>query len=174
MKFHRRHFLRFALGTAAASPLARAAFAYTYPARPVHIVVGFAPGSASDIAARLIAQALSERLGQQFVVDNKPGAGSNIATEFVVRSAPDGYTLFYASPPNAINATLYQKLNFDPTGFEPVAILSSIPNTLTVRPDFSARPRSGRAVPRARARGASRARPGRAPGRCDRAPEPDP
>ncbi|MGA9896059.1 MAG: tripartite tricarboxylate transporter substrate-binding protein [Xanthobacteraceae bacterium] len=111
MKFHRRHFLRFALGTAAVFPVVRAAFADTYPARPVHIVVGFAPGSASDIAARLIAQALSERLGQQFVVDNKPGAGSNIATEFVVRSAPDGYTLFYASPPNAINATLYDNLN---------------------------------------------------------------
>ncbi|MGB6935639.1 MAG: tripartite tricarboxylate transporter substrate-binding protein [Xanthobacteraceae bacterium] len=111
MKFHRRHFLRFALGTAAVFPLVRAAFADTYPARPVHIVVGFAPGSASDIAARLIAQALSERLGQQFVVDNKPGARSNIATEFVVRSATDGYTLFYASPPNAINATLYDNLN---------------------------------------------------------------
>ncbi|MGB6796633.1 MAG: tripartite tricarboxylate transporter substrate binding protein [Xanthobacteraceae bacterium] len=113
MKFHRRHFLRFALGTAAVFPVVRAAFADTYPARPVHIVVGFAPGSASDIAARLIAQALSERLGQQFVVDNKPGAGSNIATEFVVRSAPDGYTLFYASPPNAINATLYDNLNYN-------------------------------------------------------------
>ncbi|MGB6448482.1 MAG: tripartite tricarboxylate transporter substrate binding protein [Xanthobacteraceae bacterium] len=113
MKFHRRHFLRFALGTAAVFPLVRAAFADTYPARPIHIVVGFAPGSASDIAARLIAQALSERLGQQFVVDNKPGAGSNIATEFVVRSAPDGYTLFYASPPNAINATLYDNLNYN-------------------------------------------------------------
>ena len=113
MKFHRRHFLRLALGTAAVSPLARVAFADTYPNRPVHIVVGFAPGSASDIASRLIAQALSERLGQAFVVDNKPGAGSNIATEFAVRSAPDGYTLFYASPPNAINATLYDNLNYN-------------------------------------------------------------
>ena len=140
MKFHRRHFLRFALGTAAASPLARAAFAYTYPARPVHIVVGFAPGSASDIAARLIAQALSERLGQQFVVDNKPGAGSNIATEFVVRSAPDGYTLFYASPPNAINATLYDNLNYNfLRDMAPVAGVIRVPQVMVVNPQVPAK-----------------------------------
>ena len=140
MKFHRRHFLRFALGTAAASPLARAAFAYTYPARPVHIVVGFAPGSGSDIAARLIAQALSERLGQQFVVDNKPGAGSNIATEFVVRSAPDGYTLFYASPPNAINATLYDNLNYNfLRDMAPVASIIKTPVVMEVNLDVPAK-----------------------------------
>jgi tripartite-type tricarboxylate transporter receptor subunit TctC len=136
MKFHRRHFLRFALRTAAVFPLARAAFADTYPARPVHIVVGFAPGSASDIAARLIAQALSERLGQQFVVDNKPGAGSNIATEFVVRSAPDGYTLFYASPPNAINATLCDNLNYNfLRDMAPVASIIKTPVVMEVNLD---------------------------------------
>jgi tripartite-type tricarboxylate transporter receptor subunit TctC len=140
MKFHRRHFLRLAFGTAAVSPLARAAFADAYPARPVHIVVGFAPGSASDIAARLIAQALSERLGQQFVVDNKPGAGSNIATEFVIRSAPDGYTLFYASPPNAINATLYDNLNYNfLRDMAPVASIIKTPVVMEVNLDVPAK-----------------------------------
>lgn len=136
MKFHRRHFLRLALGTAAVSPLARVAFADTYPNRSVHIVVGFAPGSASDIASRLIAQALSERLGQAFVVDNKPGAGSNIATEFAVRSAPDGYTLFYASPPNAINATLYDNLNYNfLRDMTPVASIIKTPVVMEVNLD---------------------------------------
>ena len=140
MKFHRRHFLRLAFGTAVVSPLARAAFADTYPVRPVHIVVGFAPGSASDIAARLIAQALSERLGQQFVVDNKPGAGSNIATEFAVRSAPDGYTLFYASPPNAINATLYDNLNYNfLRDMAPVASIIKTPVVMDVNLDVPAK-----------------------------------
>jgi tripartite-type tricarboxylate transporter receptor subunit TctC len=140
MKFHRRHFLRLAFGTAAVSPLARAAFADAYPVRPVHIVVGFAPGSASDIAARLIAQALSERLGQQFVVDNKPGAGSNIATEFVIRSAPDGYTLFYASPPNAINATLYDNLNYNfLRDMAPVASIIKTPVVMEVNLDVPAK-----------------------------------
>ncbi|MGB7175881.1 MAG: tripartite tricarboxylate transporter substrate binding protein, partial [Xanthobacteraceae bacterium] len=123
-------------GTAAVSPLARVAFADTYPNRPVHIVVGFAPGSASDIASRLIAQALSERLGQAFVVDNKPGAGSNIATEFAVRSAPDGYTLFYASPPNAINATLYDNLNYNfLRDMTPVASIIKTPVVMEVNLD---------------------------------------
>jgi tripartite-type tricarboxylate transporter receptor subunit TctC len=140
MTFHRRHFLRLALGTAAVSPLARTAFADIYPNRPVHIVVGFAPGSASDIAARLVAQALSERLGQAFVVDNKPGAGSNIATEFVVHSPPDGYTLFYASPPNAINATLYDNLNYNfLRDMAPVASVIKTPVVMEVNLDVPAK-----------------------------------
>ncbi len=140
MTFHRRRFLRLALGTAAVSPLARAAFADTYPTRPVHIVVGFAPGSASDIAARLIAQSLSERLGQAFVVDNKPGAGSNIATEFVVHSPPDGYTLFYASPPNAINATLYDNLSYNfLRDMAPVASIIKTPVVMEVNLDVPAK-----------------------------------
>jgi tripartite-type tricarboxylate transporter receptor subunit TctC len=136
MRLSRRRLVELAVSAAALSPFARAAFADTYPARPVHIVVGFAPGSASDIAARLIAQALSERLGQQFVVDNKPGAGSNIATEFAVRSAPDGYTLFYASPPNAINATLYDNLNYNfLRDMAPVASIIKTPVVMEVNLD---------------------------------------
>jgi tripartite-type tricarboxylate transporter receptor subunit TctC len=140
MTFHRRDFLCLALGTAAVSPLARAAFADTYPSRPVHLVVGFAPGSASDIAARLVAQALSERFGQPFVVDNKPGAGSNIATEFVVHSPPDGYTLFYASPPNAINATLYDNLGYNfLRDMAPVASVIKTPVVMEVNLDVPAK-----------------------------------
>jgi tripartite-type tricarboxylate transporter receptor subunit TctC len=105
---------RFIAGAAAALGAPRIARAQSYPSRPVHLVVGFSPGSASDINARLVAQWLSNRFGQQFVVDNRPGAASNIAAEFVVRSPPDGYTLFYPTPPNAINATLYaDRLNYN-------------------------------------------------------------
>ncbi|HEY1979851.1 MAG TPA: tripartite tricarboxylate transporter substrate-binding protein, partial [Xanthobacteraceae bacterium] len=93
--------------------MTRSAAAENYPTRPVHIIVGFAPGSASDIGARLIGAWLSERLGQQFVIDNRPGAGSNIATELVAKAPPDGYMLLYASPPNAINATLYDNLSYN-------------------------------------------------------------
>ena len=91
----------------------RIAWAQTYPARPVHIVVGFPPGQAADITARLIGQWLSERLGQQFIIDNRPGAGSNIATELVVHAPPDGYTLLVVVASNSINATLYDNLNFN-------------------------------------------------------------
>ena len=94
--------------------MTRVARAETYPSRPVHLIVGFSPGSASDIDARLIGQWLSERLGQHFVIDNRAGAGGNIASEFVVQPQPDGYTLLYASTAIAINATLYEgKLSFD-------------------------------------------------------------
>jgi tripartite-type tricarboxylate transporter receptor subunit TctC len=113
MQLDRRRLLALAAGGAALPATTRFAVADDYPSRPVHIVVGFAPGSASDIGARLVAQWLSDHLGQQFVVDNRVGAASNIAAEYVVRSAPDGYTLIYATPPNAINAALYPDLGFD-------------------------------------------------------------
>ena len=113
MKLPRRQFLHLAAGAAALPAVSRVAWAQAYPTRPVRIIVGFAPGGATDIIARLIGQWLSERLGQQFVIENRPGAGSNIATEAVVNAPPDGYTLLLASRPNAINATLYEKLNFN-------------------------------------------------------------
>jgi tripartite-type tricarboxylate transporter receptor subunit TctC len=113
MKLPRRKFIYLAVGAAALPVLPRAACALDYPTRPVRIILGFPPGSATDIVARLIAQSLSERLGQQVIVDNRPGAGSNIGTEAVVRSPPDGYTLLAATVTNAVNATLYQDLNFD-------------------------------------------------------------
>src|SRR5688500_2447394 len=107
----RREFIML-VGAAAAWPLAARARTRTYPSRPVHIVVGYAAGGSNDIVARLIGQSLSERLGQPFIIENRPGAGTNIATEAVVTAAPDGYTLLMANPANAVNATLYEKLNF--------------------------------------------------------------
>jgi len=110
----RRRFLQLAAGGAALPAAMRTAFAETYPARPVHLVVGFSAGSASDIDARIVGQWLSERLGQPFVIDNRAGAGGNIASDFVVRAAADGYTLLYASTAVAINATLYEgKVSYD-------------------------------------------------------------
>src|SRR6266446_3712697 len=113
MKLPRRNFLNLAAGAAALPAVSRIAWAQAYPARPVRIVVGFAAGSTSDIIARLMSRWLSERLGQQFIVENRPGAGSNIATEAVVKASPDGYTLLFITPSNAINATLYESLNFN-------------------------------------------------------------
>src|SRR5215472_8802747 len=113
MKLPRRNFLHLAAGAAALPAVSRIAWAQAYPARPVHLIVGAPPGGASDIVARLMSQWLSERLGQQFVIDNRPGAGSNIATDAVVRAPPDGYTLLLVGTPNAINATLYDNLNFN-------------------------------------------------------------
>src|SRR5258708_7682961 len=110
---HRRQFLHLAAGGAALLALSRLARAQTYPSRPVRIIVGFAAGGAPDTIGRLMAQWLSERLGQQFVMDNRPGAGSNFATEAVVRAPADGYTLLVVTASNAINATLYDKLNFN-------------------------------------------------------------
>jgi tripartite-type tricarboxylate transporter receptor subunit TctC len=112
MKLPRRNFLHLAAGVAALPSISRVARAQAYPTRPVRIIVGFAAGGGVDIVARLIGQWLSERLGQPFVIENRPGAGTNIGTEAVVRAAADGYTLLLVNTANAINATLYDKLNF--------------------------------------------------------------
>jgi len=113
MKLSRRKFLHLAAGAAALPAASRVARAQTYPARPVRLIVPIAPGGASDILGRLIGQWLSERLGQPFIIDNRPGAGGNIGTETVVRAPPDGYTLLMVGTFSAINATLYDKLNFN-------------------------------------------------------------
>ena len=109
MRLPRRQFLHLAAGAAALPAVSRAAFALDYPTRPVRILVGFPPGAATDIVARLVAQSLSERLGQQFIVENKPGAASNLAAETVARATPDGYTLLAMTVTNAVNTTLYEK-----------------------------------------------------------------
>jgi tripartite-type tricarboxylate transporter receptor subunit TctC len=114
--------------------------AQVYPARPVRIVVGFAAGNSPDILARLLGQWLSERLGQPFIIENRPGAGTNIATEAVVKAPPDGYTLLMVTPPNAINATLYEKLNFNfIRDIAPVAGISREPNVFVVNPSLPAK-----------------------------------
>ena len=113
MKLPRRTFLHLAAGAAALPTLSRVASAQTYPTRPVRIIVGYPPGGANDTVARLLGQWLAECLGQPFIVESRPGAGNNIATEFLVRAPADGYTLLLADSANAINATLYDKLNFD-------------------------------------------------------------
>src|SRR6266436_2522272 len=113
MKLPRRKFLHLAVGAAALPAVSRIARAQSYPSRPVRIIVGYAAGGVTDIVARLMGQWLSERLGQQFIVENRPGASSNIGTEAVVRAPPDGYTLILANTSASINATLYDKLNFN-------------------------------------------------------------
>jgi tripartite-type tricarboxylate transporter receptor subunit TctC len=136
----RRQFLYLAAGAAALPALSRFASAQTYPTRPARIIVGFAPGGGTDITARLIAQRLSERLGQPFVVENRPGAGTNIAIEAVVNANPDGYTLLLVSPGSAINATLYDKLNYNfIRDIAPVASISRVPNIMAVHPSFPAK-----------------------------------
>src|SRR5712671_3170338 len=129
LKFpHRRQFLQLTAGAAALPAASRLARAQTYPTRPVRIVVPFAPAGGSDITARLIGPWLSERLGQQFVIENRPGAASNIGTDVVVRAPPDGYTLLLVSSPGAINATLYDKLNYDfVRDITPIASIVRVP-----------------------------------------------
>ncbi len=135
MKLPRREFLRLSATAIALPAAARLAWAETYPARPVHIIVGFAAGGPNDISARLIAQWLSERLGQQFVVENRPGAGGNVATELVVRAPADGYTLLLVPAPAAINATLYDNLNFNfIRDITPVAGILRVPEVMVVNP----------------------------------------
>ena len=140
VKLPRRKFLHLVAGAAALPAVSRAAWAQGYPTRPVRIVVGFAPAGAQDVLARLIGQWLSERLGQQFIVDNRPGGGGNIGTEAVVNAAADGYTLLLVGPPNLINATLYEKLNFNfVRDIAPVAGLVRIPYVLEVHPGVPTR-----------------------------------
>jgi tripartite-type tricarboxylate transporter receptor subunit TctC len=131
----RRRMLKLAGAATALAPCMRPAWPQAYPARAVHLVAGFAAGSTTDILARLIAQWLSERLGQQFIVENRPGAGSNIATEAVIKSPPDGYTLLMVAAAAAINATLYDKLPYDfLRDTAPVAGVVRVPNVLEVNP----------------------------------------
>jgi tripartite-type tricarboxylate transporter receptor subunit TctC len=135
MKYTRRSLLKCAAGGVALPLAARTAQAESYPARPVHIVLGFPPGGSSDVLARLLAQLLQQRLKQPFIVDNRPGAGSNIGAEFVTKADPDGYTLLWSTSANAINATLYDNLNFDfMRDTVPVAGIFRVPNVMEVNP----------------------------------------
>jgi len=140
MKLPRRNFLHLAAGAAALPALSRIAWAQAYPTRPVRIVVGFPPGGGADITARLFGQWLSERLGQPFIIENRPGAGSNTATEAVVRAPADGYTLLIVGTFNAFNATLYDKLNFNfIRDIAPIAGIIVVPNVMVVHPSFPAK-----------------------------------
>jgi len=138
MKLPRRRFLHLAAGAAALPGVSRVAKAQAYPSRPVRIIVGFVAGGPNDIVARLIGQWLSERLGQQFIVENRPGAASNIATEAVVKAPPDGYTLLLVNSTNAVNATLYEKLNFI-RDIAPIAGLIRTPFVMEVNPSVPAK-----------------------------------
>jgi tripartite-type tricarboxylate transporter receptor subunit TctC len=137
MGIARRRFLQLAAGSAVLPTLPRIARAQAYPSRPVRLVVGFPAGGGTDAIARLMGQALSERLGQPFIIENRPGAGTNIGTEAVVRAGADGYTLLYVTPANAINATLYEKLNFVfMRDIVPVVGLVRIASVMVVNPSF--------------------------------------
>jgi tripartite-type tricarboxylate transporter receptor subunit TctC len=140
MKLPRRQFLHLAAGAAALPAVSRIATAQTYPSRPVRLIVPVAPGGAYDITARLIGPWLSERLGQQFVIDNRPGGGTNIGTEAVVRAPADGYTLLLVGAASAINATLYDKLNFNfIRDIAPVAGITRAPEVMVVHPSVPAK-----------------------------------
>jgi len=131
--------LRLALALLCLSPLAGAKAA-DYPTRPVHIIVGYPPGGSTDIVARLIGNWLSQRLGQQFIVENRAGAGNNIGTEQVTKAAPDGYTMLLVNPANAINSSLYKKLNFNfLRDIDPVASVIQVPNVMEVNPSVPAK-----------------------------------
>src|SRR5262249_10066593 len=140
MSLARRRFLQLAGAAVAAPAVTRAAWAQSYPARPVRLIIGYTPGGSADLTSRLIAQWLSERLRPAFLGENRPGGGTNIATEAVVRSPPDGYTLLLVAPANAINATLYEKLNYDfIRDMAPVAGLIRFPNVMEVNPSVPAK-----------------------------------
>ena len=140
MKLPRRQFLHLAAGAAALPTLSGVAGAQGYPARPVRIIVGFAAGGTADIIARLMGQWLSERLGQPFIIENRPGGGTNIATEAVAKASPDGYTLLLVIETSAINATLYNRLNFDfIRDIAPVASISRFPLVMVVNPSVPAK-----------------------------------
>ena len=140
MKLPRRRFLHLAAGAAALPAVSRMVRAEAYPTRSVRIVVGYPPGGAPDIIARLIGQWLSERLGQQFIVDNRPGAASNIGTETVAKAPPDGYTLLIAVSTNAVNATLYTNLSFNfVRDMVAVGLIGGTPFVMVVNPSFPAK-----------------------------------
>jgi tripartite-type tricarboxylate transporter receptor subunit TctC len=137
MKFPRRQFLQLAAGAAALPAVSRFAWAQSYPTRPVRIIVGSPPGGPSDITARVMGQWLSERFGQAFIIDNRPGAAGNVGTEAAVKALPDGYTLLEVVGSNAINATLYDKLNFNfIRDIAPVASIMRVPGVMEVNPSF--------------------------------------
>src|SRR6266516_4010279 len=134
---HRRQFLQLAAGAAALPAVSRIAGAQTYPTRPLRLIIGYPPGGSADITARLTGQWLSERVGQPVVIESRPGAATNLATEAVVRAAPDGYTLLLVAPANAINATLYDKLTFNfLRDIEPVVGIIRFPNVVVVNPSL--------------------------------------
>jgi tripartite-type tricarboxylate transporter receptor subunit TctC len=140
MRLSRREVLRLAAGVATFPAVLRMAKAENYPYKPVRFIIGYTPGGSADIAARLTGQWLSERLGQSFIVESRPGAGSNIGTEAVIRSPPDGYTILLVAPANAINATLYRKLNYNfIRDIEPVAGIIRFPNVMEVNPSVPAK-----------------------------------
>ena len=140
MKLSRRRFLHLAAGAAALSAVSRIAQAQTYPTRLVRVIVPYPPGGPNDILARLMSQWLSDRLGQPFVIDNRPGAGSNIGTEAVVKASPDGYTLLVVGTNSAINATLYETLNFNfIRDIAPIATIIRQPQVMLVNPSFPAK-----------------------------------
>jgi tripartite-type tricarboxylate transporter receptor subunit TctC len=140
MKLPRRRLLYLAAGAAALPADSRVAWAQAYPTRPVRLIVPFGPGGGTDIVARLIGQWLSERIGQTFVIENRPGAGGNLGTEAVVRAPPDGYTLAVIGAPSAINATLYHNLTFNfVRDIAPVAIIVRFPNVMVVNPSVPAK-----------------------------------
>src|SRR5262245_61756666 len=140
MKLPRRNFLHLAAGAAALPAMSRLAWAQAYPTRPVHLVVGGPPGGAADIVARLMSQWLSERFGRPFVIDNRPGAATNIGTEAVVKAVPDGYTLLFVTSINASNVALYDNLNFNfIRDIAPVASIDRLPFVMEVNPSVPAK-----------------------------------